>query len=302
MARLLDTLFAWLMHPRVRRVRRWSFVVTVPVALLVAHLFGVQQGALVIAARAAVALAIAIVAWRVGGSRGEALRDLLMHPRARAFARAELDVTTVLPRLLFARVCGHRRPGVTYDRGTFGFALAMAFTPMMLAEAAAFHLLLGGGPIAWVLTGAHAYSLLWLWGYALGPRAFPHRIASGRAVLRSGPMYRVSVPLDAIIAVRAATERVGEGAMHERDGAVLLAARGRVDVWLQVAEPVAVQRPMRESLATTCLAIASDDPDRLVALLRGHEEPVAEPARRQGARLLGALDGAALVRDAAQPA
>lgn len=301
MARLLDTLFAWLLRPRVRRVRRWSFVVTVPIALLVAHVFGVQQGALVVAARAAVALAIAIVAWRVGGPRGEALRDLLMHPRARAFARAELDIATALPRLLLAGPRGHRRPGVTYDRGTFGLALAIAFTPMVLAEAAAFHLLLGGGPIAWVLTGAHAYSLLWLWGYALGPRAFPHRIAGGRAVLRSGPMYRVSVPPDAITAVRTATERVGEGAMHQRDGAVLLAARGRVDVWLQLAEPVIVQRPMREPLATTCLAIASDDPDRLVALLRGQLQP-AEPARRQGGFLLGALDGAALVRDAAQPA
>lgn len=151
MTRLLDTLIDWLMRPRVRRVRRWSFMVTVPVAVIVAHVFGVQQGALVIAARVAVAIAIAVVA------------------------------------------------------------------------------------------------------------------------------------------------------VVQRDEGVLLAARGRVDVWLELTEPVAVQRPMHEPLYTTRLAVASDDPDRLVGLLLGHE-PAAEPVRRSRARLLGALDGVGLVRDTAQPA
>ncbi len=301
MTRLLDTLIDWLMRPRVRRVRRWSFMVTVPVAVIVAHVFGVQQGALVIAARVAVAIAIAIVAWRVGGPRGEALRDLLMHPRGRAFARAEFDVVTALPRLLVNRLCGDRRRGLAYHRGTHGFALGMAFTPMVIAEGAAIHLLLGNGLIAWAMTAAHAYSLVWLWAYALGPRAFPHRICAGKAVLRNGPMYRVSVPLDAIAAVKTAAQRVGHGAVVQRDEGVLLAARGRVDVWLELTEPVAVQRPMHEPLYTTRLAVASDDPDRLVGLLLGHE-PAAEPVRRSRARLLGALDGVGLVRDTAQPA
>ena len=35
MKRLSDDVLAWLMRPRVRRVRRWAFLVTVPVALYV---------------------------------------------------------------------------------------------------------------------------------------------------------------------------------------------------------------------------------------------------------------------------
>jgi hypothetical protein len=64
----------------------------------------------------------------------------------------------------------------TYDRGTFGLALALAFTPVVATEAAAVHLLLRGGIAAWILTALHAYALLWLWGFFLGPRAYPHRV------------------------------------------------------------------------------------------------------------------------------
>ncbi len=68
-----------------------------------------------IAVRAA--LWVAVVAWRLGGERGEALRDLLMHPRGRAFARAELDMLTALPRLLLARTSAGRQPGLTTTTG-----------------------------------------------------------------------------------------------------------------------------------------------------------------------------------------
>lgn len=88
------------LRPRVRRVRRWSFVATVPLSLLVAHIYGVHEGIAVVAARLALSASVAIAAWRLGGDRGDALRDLLMHPRLRAFGRAELDILTALPRLL----------------------------------------------------------------------------------------------------------------------------------------------------------------------------------------------------------
>jgi len=128
MARLFDSLIEWLMRARVRRARRWSFVITIPVALIVGHVFGVQQGALVLGARATLWGAVAVAAWRLGGQRGEALRDLLMHPRGRAFARTELDILTALPRLLLARVVRRDQAGATYHRGTFGLALGLAFT------------------------------------------------------------------------------------------------------------------------------------------------------------------------------
>ncbi len=116
------------MRPRVRRIRRWSFVATLPGALLVAHLYGAHHGVAVVAGR-----------------------------------------------------------------------------------------------MAWVVTALHAYTLVWLWGFALGLRAYPHRVGARTAVLRAGPMYRVLVPRSTIAAT-ADRERVpGERGLVERDGAVLLA-------------------------------------------------------------------------------
>lgn len=294
------------MRPRVQRVRRWSFVATLPLGVLIAHLYGVQEGVLVVAARLALVLLVALLAWRLGGARGEAVRDLLMHPRGRALARAELDVVSTLPRLLLAGFSRAGRAGGCYAQGTFGLALALALTPAVLAESVAMHLLLGDGVAAWISTGLHAYSLLWLWSYALGPRAYPHRIGPRTSVLRAGPLYRVQVPRDAIVSATACRERVaGARGCLERDGAVLLAVRGRVDVWLELSEPVRVQRPLREPIQTRRLGIASDDPRALVERLLA---PLPAPAARRdvhafgpGPGLLAVFECAGVTRDAAQP-
>ena len=256
-----------LMRPRVRRVRRWSFVLTLPVAIGFAQVYGVRQGALVIGVRVALWLAVAVFAWRLGGERGDALRDLLMHPRARALMRAERDIVAALP-LLALR--GRGAPEQRYVRGSQGLPLAFAFTPPVLAEAVAAHLLLGGGVVAWVVTGLHAYTLLWLWAYMLGPHAYPHR----PGVLRSGALYRVAVPPGAVLRATPRRERVpGEHGLVERDGCVLLPSRGRVDLWLEFARPVRVQRPLSEPLVTTRLAVAADDPDGLAAALLSPPQP-----------------------------
>jgi hypothetical protein len=301
MERPADRLIAWLMRPRVRRVRRWSFLVTVPVAFAVGHVYGVHQGLLVIAIRAALWGAVAVLAWRLRDERGEALRDLLMHPRGRAFARAEFDILSALPRLVVAVAGRRRQAGMAYHRATFGLAMALAFTPVVVTEAAAVHLLLRGGIAAWILTGLHAYALLWLWGFFLGPRAYPHRVGARTAVLRDGPMYRVRLALPAVTGVTARTERVRDSnALTQRDGAVLLGARGRVDVWLELAEPVKVQRPLHEPLTTRRLAVASDDPGALVERLLARSSARA-PRSEPGLGLLPALDLAGLGRDALQP-
>lgn len=304
--RRLDRLIEWLTRPPVRRIRRWSFVATVPVSVLVAHVYGVHQGVAVIAARLGLSGSVAIAAWRLGGDRGDALRDLLMHPRLRAFARAEFDVLTSLPRLLLTRVARTDQAGLTYKRGTFGLALALAFTPVIVTEALVVHLLLGSGWVAWVLDGLHAYMLIWLWGFALGPCSFPHRVGPRTAVMRAGPMYRVVVPRSAIVGATASRERVpGQRGLVKRGDVVLLPVRGRVDVWLELSDPVRVQRPLHEPLHTRRLGVASDDPDRLIEQLLA---PAPETRATHdvypldaGLGLLAALDFAGLARDAAQP-
>lgn len=303
---VLDRLIAWLMRPRVRRFRRWSFVATVPLGVLIAHVYGVAEGVTVVAARMALVLLVALLAWRLGGERGDAVRDLLMHPRGRALARTELDMVTALPRLLLARLSRAGRSGSEYARGTFGLALALAFTPAILAETLAMHLLLGGGVVAWVCTGLHAYSLVWLWSYCLGPRAYPHRIGARASVLRAGPMYRALVPRGTIVSATAHRERVPRArGFVERDGTVLLPVRGRVDVWLEFSEPVRVQRPLHEPCETRRLAVASDDPQQLVEqLLAPLPAPVAtrrHHAAGAGPGLLAGLDLAGCTRDAAAP-
>jgi hypothetical protein len=180
-------------------------------------------------------------------------------------------------------------------------ALALAFIPIVVTEAVAIHLLASGGIVAWILTALHAYALVWLWGFFLGPRAYPHRIGARTAVLRAGPLYRVALPLSAIASIAARTERVRDGgALTERDGAVLLRARGRVDVWLELTEPVKVQRPFHEPLVTHRVAVASDDPDALVErLLAGSSERATEGVY-DSLGLLAAFDLAGLGRDVLQ--
>jgi len=198
-----------LMRPRVRRVRRWAFLVTVPVAALVASMVDLRSGALVIGARAALWLAITIVAWRVGGERGEAVLDLLMHPRARALVRAETDVVLAFPRLLWAALVTRPARALRYSAGDHLPVLALAFAPPVLVEGAIVHVLVPGDwLLVHVVAGiAHPYALAWLWSWGFAPRAYPHRLARGALVARNRPLYRACVPVDAVVGAVTRRER-----------------------------------------------------------------------------------------------
>src|SRR5688500_9611202 len=99
----LSILFDWLaFSERGRRLRRWSFLVTLPASVAAALAVGLGTGAAVVAVRLALGLIVLAVAWRVGGERGEAVRDLLMHPRARRYLRTELRVVAA-PAVALAR-------------------------------------------------------------------------------------------------------------------------------------------------------------------------------------------------------
>jgi len=263
---LLDRLLAVLLRPRVRRWRRWSFVVTLAVAGLVAWRFGLQSSALLVAARIALAVAVALLALRLGGERGEAVRDLIMHPRLRRFLAVELRVLATIPRALL----GRRRAGeFAYHRGDPGLPIALALLPAAAAEAAAFHLLL---PHDWLwahLAAAvlHAYGMVWLLAWGLGSRAYRHRLAGSELLLRNRPFYRATVPVSAIADIELRRERTGERELVLRDGAALLGARGRVDLWLELSTPVPVLRPLGEPVPVTRIAVAVDDPAAMRAAI-----------------------------------
>lgn len=293
LVRLLDLL----MRPRVRRVRRWSFVLTLPVAALVAWRFGVQSATWIVALRVALTALAVAVAWRVPGERGEAVRDLVIHPRLRAFTRAELDVLLTVPRLLLGRARGARAVGMTYHRGGDDGVLALACLPPLLAETVALHLLIPEDWLVVVIVNAilHLYALAWLLGLGLGRRAWPHRVVRGTLVARNGALYRATVPIAAVVSAEPVRERIPEGGLHVRDGEVLMPARRRVDVRLVLSEPVRVGRPLADPVWVTRLAIPSDDPPALLAALRDRSEPARAGTRRAAGRRL--LDPALVAGD-----
>jgi hypothetical protein len=300
--RELDRLLAFLMRPRVRRVRRWSFVLTVPAAALFASVIGLQGGALVLALRFFLWLVVAVTAWRLGGERGEAVRDLVMHPRVRALLRTEVDVVLAVPWLVLRR---RTVPAaLRYSRGDFGPAIALALTPAMLVEAGIVHLLVPSGWLAVHVASAvaHAYALVWLLGWGFGSRAYPHKIVKAGLHVRGGTLYRAQVPLHAITAATPRRERIGgEAGLVVRDGVALLPVRGRVDVWLELDQPVLVQRPLADPVAVRGLALASDAPDELAGLLLAGAA-AAGRAHPGGLGALAGLDLADAVHHALQPA
>ena len=291
--------FDWLVgNPRGRRLRRWSFVLTLPAALASALVLGLGTGLALLAARVALWLAILLLAWRVGGERGEAVRDLLMHPKVRRYARLELRVLGA-PVLALGRLLRPARRGrddeFAYHRGGENAAIALALTPPVLAEAAAFQLLLPAGWF-WAHVAAaalHAYMLVWLFALAAGPRLRPHRLQREHLVVRSGLLHAAIVPLNAVTAVEIDRRRVGERATLVVDGeAALLPSRRRVDLWLELAHDVRVTRPVGEPVFVRRLGIAADDPQRLAACLRADRpSQAAQPARRRrgGAPALAGL-------------
>jgi hypothetical protein len=278
---------------RGRRLRRWSFVLTLPGAVAVALVAGVGSSLALVGVRMALGVIVLLAALRLGGERGEAVRDLLMHPRVRRYLRVELRVVAA-PWLALARLWRRDPAEFSYHRGDYQPAIALALVPALLAEAAVVHLLL---PHGWLwahvaVAAGHAYALLWLFAWAAGPRVRPHRVTRGWLVVRAGVLYEARVRLEAVAAVEVRRRRVGDEAALVRDGeAVLLPARHRVDLWLELTEPVTVTRPLGEPVVTRRLAIAADEPERLAAVLLGDAPIVAErrPSRVPGLAALPEL-------------
>jgi len=284
--RLFDATLGFLLRPRVRRVRRWSFLVTLPLGVLAGRATGLELGEGLLVGLAVVALeAAALVAALVlggrllGEERREALLDLLMHPVVRRAILGEARLLLTLPGLLVRRA---RRPGgeaFANHRGSQELALALALLPAMLAEGAAVHLLL---PDEWVvarivIAALHVYGMVMLLSWAVGERTEPHRLRDGILDLRGGRLYRARVPTSAVSEVLVAPRRDGIRSGLVLDGGIArFAVAGRTDVLLRFAAPVEVERPLGAPVRVCELAVAVDDPERFVAAVLAAER--AAPA------------------------
>ncbi len=289
-ARLFDAVFGFLLRPRVRRVRRWSFVVTLPLGLLAGRSLGLDLGdGVVLGAAAAlldaaVVVAVALVGTRVlGQERRDALLDLLMHPVARRAIVGEARMLATLPTALLRRIRAPRGEEFACHRGSQELGFALALLPAMVAEGAAVHLLL---PEGWLwpkvaVAALHVYGVVMLVSWALGERTHPHRLRSGVLELRSGQLYRIRVAAERVAGVEIERRRAGQRTGLLLDGdAARLAVGGRTDVILRFAAPVRLERPLGDPLILTEVAVAVDDPARFVAAVEAARAdlPVADGA------------------------
>lgn len=271
--RLVDDTFDRLMRPRVRGVLRWSFVVTLPLCALLITLRGLDAVLVIFAVEFAAFMLVLAAAARFGGERGRLILDLVMHPAVRRLMWTEAQILVVLPRALLRPVRRGRRTATeyAYGKGDVELPFAIAFVPAFVAEATVVHLLLPDG-LGWLklaLFAVSLYGLLWILGWAVGLRSYPHRLRADVLELRLGSLYRACVPLDAIVAVR--HERAKSGTRTRLDataGAAALRVGGRVDLHVTLDRAVAVRRPLGEPLQVTSISFAADDAPRLAGRIR----------------------------------
>lgn len=291
--RVFDALLGFLLRPRVRGMRRWSFLVTAPLGFVVGRSFGLELGdGVLLGALAAFLDAVVVVGVALAGGqllgkeRRDALLDLLMHPVARRAILGEARMLLTLPSALLRRLLPPRGEELACHRGSHELGFAIALLPAMLAEGAAVHLLLPDGWL-WpkvVLAALHLYGVIMLLSWAAGLRTHPHRLRGGELELRSGQLYRARVATTQVAAVELAHRRDGQrtGLVLD-DGGARLAVGGRTDVLLRFATPVRVERPLGDPLTVTELAIAVDDPPRFIAVVEAARSERPAAADEQGA-------------------
>lgn len=269
LAAFVDFVLGILLRPRLRRVLRWSFVVTLPAGALLLRERGLDAAVGIVILELCAFVTVLVVALRLGGERREMILDLVMHPAVRRVLHSEMRIVATLPVAALRALRRRDRRGdeAGYAGGNNELAVALALTPVVLAETAAVHLLLpdGLGVVKIALLLVSLYSLLWLVSWAVGLRAFPHRVIRGELRARLGQLYEARVPLDAITATEVRPEVVGRRTeLVLADGRAAMAVGGRVALHFEMARPVTVNRPFGEPVRVTKLSIAVDDPAALV--------------------------------------
>ena len=284
--RVIDAVFGFLLSPSVRRIRRWAFVVTVPAGVAIIVSLGLERGTGLVVVEALVVLLLVAVAAKLGGERAEVVLDFVMHPTARRAMRTELTLLWTIPDALLG---GRRaRPGAPfpYHHGSNELGFALALIPVAIVELVVVELLLPGSWF-WVKVAIAlltVYGVLSLVSIGLGLRVYPHRLRDDTLEVRMGQLYRAVVPRGLIREAVQRRERIGDRTrLLLRDDEALLVVNGRVDVRLELAAPVVVERPFGDPAPVTAIAFAVDRPAELVRGLAPGEGAVASlEARRRG--------------------
>ncbi len=247
---LIDRVVEFARRPRMRRLRRWSFVVTLPVAGLLIWLRGFQGAAILPVLYVLGLGSVLLLAGRIGGPRGELLLDFVMHPVGRRAFRTELHLVATLARA--AGRAARRRTEPTefsYHRGSSDLGALLALAPAVIIELAVVELLLSGVPL-WVrlaIAALSLYGFAWLTAWTLGQRVYPHRLGNDALQAHLGAFYRATVPLNAITSIDITPDRPAKRTeLLLSDDTAAFAVGGRVDLRLRLARPVTVHRPLAD--------------------------------------------------------
>ncbi|MGV9790675.1 hypothetical protein [Streptomyces sp. NPDC003435] len=97
----------------------------------------------------------------------------------------------------------------------------------------------------------------------------PHLVASdGSLRLRYGALFDVAVPAAAIVSARVERRHLGRALVAlDPEGVLDLSVGGQTTVRVELAEPVAITRPLGRKGAARVLRFHADDPRAVVAAL-----------------------------------
>jgi len=138
--------------------------------------------------------------------------------------------------------------------------------------------------LAWLLTAASAYSLLWLLGDFQALRHRPIRVTDDALLVRLGLRWSARVPWASIREVR--EPRAGDGAARGRD-TLRAALIGDATVVIELSEPVVATGPYGIRRRCSRIALAPDDRRAFLAAVAERRSrtpaeprpgPAAEPA------------------------
>lgn len=146
----------------------------------------------------------------------------------------------------------------TYYRRSGVLAMLGAFAGLIVVETAAVHLLLHlwNALVAWVVTALSIYSLLWLVGYIHSIRLQPHTIDGQTLHLRSGLVWKATIPFAAVATVRAQKPT----AKDDKDKQyVNMATGGQPNLLLTLKSPLEVEGIFGRRKKVSRIGITVDD-------------------------------------------
>lgn len=156
------------------------------------------------------------------------------------------------------------KPGVvffTYHRKTGFTALSVVMIFVFIVEIVVLHLIvrIWSAPLAWVLTVLGIYAFLWFVGLIPAVRLQPIALDRDRIYIRTGLLWRVTVPLSNIAAVERVTSFDSKKGGHFR-----ISVLGAVNFALDMKGPVIVTGPFGIQKEVRRIGIFIDDAELFV--------------------------------------